>query len=253
MKKKEVYVGEPMKTFEKKKKLIREKCCLGASDIDFELFMHVVEKTDLDPLMNQIYAVGRNVNIGGSWKKVFTPQTSIDGLRILAEKTGKYAPGKPPEYFYTDDRELLYCISTVKKQTSDGVWHEVSSQAYWDEYVQKDKNGNSTAFWKRFSHLMLAKCAEALALRKAFPAELSGLYTQEEMSQADKDITIVTIDEEQALNIKDLINGDKDIWGSIKKRFGYESISLIKLDDYDNILTHIQLFKLQKEASNGTS
>ena len=68
----------------------------------------------------------------------------------------------------------------MKKKTSDGTWHEVSAIAFWDEYVQKTKQGEPTHFWKSKRHIMLSKCAEMLALRRAFPAELSGLHVQSE-------------------------------------------------------------------------
>jgi hypothetical protein len=64
-----------------------------------------------------------------------------------------------------------------------GTWHEVSATAYWDEYAQTTREGHPTQMWATKPRIMLAKCAESLALRRAFPAELSGLYTDTEMNE----------------------------------------------------------------------
>ena len=165
---------------EEKINLLKKTICKGATDDQFTLFLHACNRCGLDPFMKQIYAVMRNSKEGVQ----MTIQTSIDGYRLIAERTGKYAPGREPTYVYTEKKELESATSYIKKQTTDGSWHEISASAYYDEYVQKfnDKPSN---FWAKMPHLMLAKCAEALALRKAFPAELSGVYTEDEMAQAD--------------------------------------------------------------------
>jgi hypothetical protein len=127
--------------------------------------------------MKQIYSIPR----GGQR----TIQISIDGFRVLAERSGKYAPGKEPTFTYDKDNKLLSATAYVKKQSKDGTWHEVSACAYFDEYSV------GTPFWKKMPHNQLAKCAESLALRKAFPAELAGLYSNEEMDQAGVTIEMI--------------------------------------------------------------
>ena len=117
-----------------------------------------------------------------------TIQTGIDGYRLIAERTGKYSPGKAPTYVYNENGTLVSSTAYIKKMTSDGVWHEISAEAFYAEYVGTKKDGSPNTMWATKPHIMLSKCAEALALRKAFPSELSGVYTKEEMDQADNPI-----------------------------------------------------------------
>jgi phage recombination protein Bet len=157
---------------DEKIKLLKQTVCKGATDNELQLFLHVCVKTGLDPFIRQIYSVPR----GGQR----TIQTGIDGYRVIAERTGRYAPGREPTYHYDDKGNLISATAYVKKQTQDGTWHEVCATAFWGEYK------GESPFWKKMPNNQLAKCAEALALRKAFPSELSGIYTKEEMDQASK-------------------------------------------------------------------
>lgn len=165
-----------------------------ASKHDQETFIHICKRTGLDPTLRQIYPVKRYDKESGRW--VITNQTSIDGYRLIAERTGKYAPGKEPVYTYDKDGRLFSCTAYVKKQTVDGTWHEVGAIAFWSEYAQYKKDGGLTQFWAKMGHLMLAKCAEALALRKAFPDMYSKLYTDDEMSNS------ITIEQEEISEIE---------------------------------------------------
>jgi len=165
--------------------LIKSYLCKGITDDELKLFSAVCKKTGLDPFMKQIYAVKR--------KDQMTIQTSIDGYRLIAERTGKYSPGRESTYQYDNEGKVLCATSYVKKQTVDGTWHEVAASAYLSEYRPTYAN----QFWDTKPHVMLAKCAEALALRKAFPNELSGLYSEEEMHQVSNNISETTITDDQ--------------------------------------------------------
>lgn len=174
-----------IKSFEidkEKTELIKRTICKGSTDDELQLFVHACNKSGLDPFMRQIFAVKRWDSSAG--RSIMTIQTGIDGYRLIADRTGKYTPGRDTEFGYDKDGNLKWAKSYIKKMTLDGQWHEVSGIAFWEEYVQRTKDGKPTSFWKSKAHIMLSKCAEALVLRKTFPAELSGLYTQEEMSQS---------------------------------------------------------------------
>lgn len=156
-----------------KLELIKKTVAKGATDLELELFLHACKRTGLDPLMKQIYCIKRGDKMA--------MQTGIDGYRLIADRTGKYAGSDEPAYVLADDGWPDVASVTVTKMV-DGVPCKFSASARWKEYCQE-----SSPMWKKMPFLMLGKCAEALALRKAFPAELSGVYTHEEMGQADEE------------------------------------------------------------------
>jgi phage recombination protein Bet len=162
-----------------KKELIKRIYCKGCSDDEVEIFVHVCRKTGLDPIMKQIYPIKRKQKIENRYVDVMTIITGIDGLRLIAERTGNYSPGRESTFTYDDKGILLSATSYIKKRTGDGLWHEVSATAYLEEY------NAGQGLWHKMPRAMLSKCAESLALRKSFPAEMSGLYSKEEMDQAE--------------------------------------------------------------------
>lgn len=203
--------------------LIKDMYFKGSSNEEFLMFVHVCKKTGLDPAMRQIFPVKRWDNKTG--KETMTIQTGIDGYRLIAERTGRYAPGREPSYQYDNSGKLISATAYVKKQTADGTWHEIAATAFYDEYVQtfldkKTGQKKPTQFWQNMQHNQLAKCAEALALRKAFPGDLSGIYTQEEMMQADvaemsnshevvrkvEEKTVEKITEQEAIDLQSILN-----------------------------------------------
>jgi phage recombination protein Bet len=174
--------GYSLSTDKEKLKLLKDTYCRGATDPEFMLFVHACERTQLDPFMRQIHAVKRWDNT--LKRESMTIQTGIDGYRLIAERTGCYSPGREPSYTYDANGNLESATAYVKKMTKDGTWHEVAATAFFEEYCQRNKENRPIAMWQKMARNQLAKCAEALCLRKAFPAELSGIYTREEMEQA---------------------------------------------------------------------
>jgi len=108
-----------------------------------------------------------------------TIQTSIDGFRAIAERSGDYAGQDEP--VYEKDGDDLFCKVTVYRFRGDVRYPAAVGKAYWKEYVPQ---AGQDFMWKKMPRTMLAKVAEALALRKAYPQNLSGLYTGDEMEQS---------------------------------------------------------------------
>ena len=155
----------------------------GCSNDELRLFAYACQRTGLDPFSKQIYAIKR----GGK----MTIQAGIDGLRAIAERTGQL-----------DGSETYWC-------GEDGVWtdvwlgskppaaaktiiHRKGSQHPFTGVARFADYNAGQGLWSKMGAAMIAKCSEALALRKAFPADMSGVYSTDEMHQSEVEPVTVT-------------------------------------------------------------
>lgn len=154
-------------------------------------FLHLCQRTQLDPFSRQIYLIGRYDRRAN--REVFTPQTAIDGYRVVAHRviaasgqTFGYedtvwcdAAGQWRDAWLAEEPPAAAKVTVLR----DG--QRFSAVALFREYVQTNRDGKPIGLWGKMPAGQVAKCAEALALRKAFPHDLAGVYTAEEMAQAD--------------------------------------------------------------------
>lgn len=162
----------------------------GASKDDVALFIATCERTGLDPFARQIMASSRNTQKDGRWVTIWTWLVTIDGLRKIAVDSGDYEGQEGPWWCGKDGQwqevwtKAEPCYAAKVLVHRKGFRTGLSGIAKYESYVQKKKDGNPNNVWQNLGDHMTAKCAEALALRRAYPNEMAGLYTSDEMAQA---------------------------------------------------------------------
>jgi phage recombination protein Bet len=162
--------------------LVKRTIAKGVTTDELALFVQVCNRTGLDPFARQIYAISRFDKREG--RDVMSIQVSIDGARLTAQRSGHYRGQLGPEWCGPDgvwrdawlsaEPPAAARVGVLRDDFDAPLW----SVARFGSYAQR------SATWSAMPEVMIAKCSEMLSLRRAFPAELSGLYSAEEMGQA---------------------------------------------------------------------
>lgn len=204
-----------------------------APDGDKQVFLHVSQRTGLDPFARQIYMIGRqekkNVKQpNGQWIEVKTTkwgiQTGIEGWRVIRDRAEKrygvrgiksrftyYAPDGNafPVWVRRDPPVAIEMTYTVVEPGGREVPY--TSILRFDEYKQSKtytKDGQEVtvaiAQWAVKPVHMLEKCCEADAYRCAFPQDYSGVVLDDAMPWQDPDDAPAVQPERQRVTGDDL-------------------------------------------------
>ena len=188
---------------ERLKKILMNSVFKNLTEDEVLVAYRLAKRRNLDIEARQIYFVPYKDSQG---HRSVIPQTSIDGLRLIAARTKSYGGQVNPkltvrlkdgskqvidheEYDPSEIKELISAtISIINKDFPQPQKATALLKSYARTY-----NNKLQGLWESKTDVMLLKCAESLALRKAFPQDLGGIYSNEEMDQAKNDIEAVNV------------------------------------------------------------
>jgi len=159
--------------------LVKRTVFKGCTDDELKFYVYTCQRKGVHPLDKMIHPVARK---GADEQRVVTFQAGIDFMRSEAESTGEYDGQDAAEFEFDDAQNPDWPTKAIVKIYRKGVSRPFIGEARWKEFYPGEKMGFQ---WRKMPCVMLAKCAEAQALRKAFPKKLADLYSPEEMAQSE--------------------------------------------------------------------
>jgi phage recombination protein Bet len=244
--------GVPKRLEQDQIEILRETVFKGLSNEQIKFAVEVCNRTQLDPFLRQIHFVPRRDRKTG--KDVIAIQVGIDGFRLEAQRSGAYAGSDDP--VFDDERQPTKATVTVYRMVA-GQRCSFTATVRWNEFYPGD--GPQAFMWKTKPCVMLGKCAEAQALRKGFPAELSGMYEPAEMerddhaaveekTQAKAKAVNALLDEPEVLDAEEPSPGDVVFsWGRMKGT----RLADLSRDDRDSFVSKYRAQESQGQQLGG--
>jgi phage recombination protein Bet len=202
-------------------KVLKQQIAPKCSDTELDYFIEVCKQTNLSPFTREIYAISRETWNPETQRKEpkMSIQVSIDGLRKRAANSGYY-DGSTTFWCGEDGKWLeVWLKSTPPAAAKTVVYRKGCGQPFtavarFDAYKQ-DFKGKLSGLWEKMPDIMIGKCSEALALRKAFPEQTAGLYASEEMDQASN---VTPQSQPVSIPKPEIATGwDEKLWGIFEK------------------------------------
>lgn len=178
--------------------VLKETLYPGAKDESIAMVLSYCKARKLDPIKKPVHLVPMNVKTGRKdssgkdiyeWRDVVMPGIGL--YRIEADRSGQYAGMSEPEYGEDVTEQVgsvkltypKWCMIVIRKRLASGEIVEYKAKEFWKEnYATKGRSDSTpNTMWEKRPYGQLAKCAEAQALRKAFPDVVGQDYTKEEM------------------------------------------------------------------------
>lgn len=216
----------------------------GAKDESIKMVLDYCKAAKLDPMQKPVHIVPMNVknSLTGRYEYKDVVMPGVGLYRIQAARSNQYAGVSEPEFGEDVTCNLggiditypKWCKVTVKKLVNNTIV-EFTAKEYWlENYATASKESiTPNTMWKKRPYGQIAKCAEAQALRKAFPEIISQHVTAEEME--GKDINDLEIEIKnitpKAQNISSKLDSVlQNITGESNETLA-ELLELIKLHD----------------------
>lgn len=159
--------------------VLKNTICRGASDAELQLFTYACQDTGLDPFLKQIWAIMRKVKVDDHYEQQLTIQIGIDGYRVMRDRI-KDKDGVPlfdgmDGPVWSDDGETWFDFPAARPNYAKVAVYRRGISRPFVAVARLDAYEQDSPLWKKMAAEQLAKCAEALAYRRAFPAEMAKL------------------------------------------------------------------------------